>query len=365
MLEVRDDTKRYGALTAVSHVSFTVSPGEVLGYLGPNGSGQSTTVRMLAGLMPPTRGHILLDGAPALLRLARTAVLLFGAVLAATLVSYPIACRRLMATGAEGRAEAGGSGWSTRGARGLTLATGRHHHVRAVSQFFLTSLGRVDRLRFVLAVGFGVAIAWGVPSWLSLRSGLPETPRTELLSLSLSTMVFLLVALRVAAALPSDLGAAWVFEISALDRPRVRAAVERTLFALGVVPAVIVFATLYWWLWGVQIAVSHAAISVAVGILLTEILLWGFDVVPCSRRWNPESLNLGRWWPFYAAIFILFTVEIPSLELLLLGHPIASGLFASSVLALALLVRRRSSLQPPTSEDDTSAVCVPSILSLD
>ncbi|MCC7010227.1 MAG: ABC transporter ATP-binding protein [Acidobacteria bacterium] len=62
MLEVRDVSKRYGAFTAVRHVSFAVKPGEVLGYLGPNGSGKSTTVRMLVGLMPPTSGAILLDG---------------------------------------------------------------------------------------------------------------------------------------------------------------------------------------------------------------------------------------------------------------------------------------------------------------
>ena len=61
MLEVRHVSKRYGALTAVRDVSFAVTPGEVLGYLGPNGSGKSTTVKMLVGLMPPTRGHILLD----------------------------------------------------------------------------------------------------------------------------------------------------------------------------------------------------------------------------------------------------------------------------------------------------------------
>lgn len=62
MLEIRDVTKRYGALTAVSRLSFTVQPGEVLGYLGPNGSGKSTTVKMLTGMMPPTSGHILYDG---------------------------------------------------------------------------------------------------------------------------------------------------------------------------------------------------------------------------------------------------------------------------------------------------------------
>jgi ABC-2 type transport system ATP-binding protein len=62
MLEVRNVTKRYGAITAVRDVSFTVGPGEVLGYLGPNGSGKSTTVKMLAGLMPPSLGTIHFDG---------------------------------------------------------------------------------------------------------------------------------------------------------------------------------------------------------------------------------------------------------------------------------------------------------------
>lgn len=62
MLEVRDVTKRFGALPAVNHVSFTVAPGEVLGYLGPNGSGKSTTVNMLVGLLAPTGGTILFDG---------------------------------------------------------------------------------------------------------------------------------------------------------------------------------------------------------------------------------------------------------------------------------------------------------------
>lgn len=62
MLEVRSVTKRYGAITAVKDISFTVRPGEVLGYLGPNGSGKSTTVKMLAGLMPPSRGTICFDG---------------------------------------------------------------------------------------------------------------------------------------------------------------------------------------------------------------------------------------------------------------------------------------------------------------
>jgi ABC-2 type transport system ATP-binding protein len=62
MLELQDVTRRYGALTAVRRISFSVDPGEVLGYLGPNGSGKSTTVKMIVGLMPPSRGTVLFDG---------------------------------------------------------------------------------------------------------------------------------------------------------------------------------------------------------------------------------------------------------------------------------------------------------------
>lgn len=55
-LEVYGLTKKFGNFTAVDHVSFTVQPGEVLGYLGPNGSGKTTTIRMLCGLLTPNEG---------------------------------------------------------------------------------------------------------------------------------------------------------------------------------------------------------------------------------------------------------------------------------------------------------------------
>jgi ABC-2 type transport system ATP-binding protein len=50
-------TKRFGSFTAVDHVTFEVEPGEVIGYLGPNGSGKTTTIRMLLGLLLPTEGN--------------------------------------------------------------------------------------------------------------------------------------------------------------------------------------------------------------------------------------------------------------------------------------------------------------------
>lgn len=62
MLEVRSLTKCYSSVPAVDNVSFTIQPGEVLGYLGPNGSGKSTTVKIITGLLEPTRGTVLFKG---------------------------------------------------------------------------------------------------------------------------------------------------------------------------------------------------------------------------------------------------------------------------------------------------------------
>ena len=51
MLEVRNLYKRFNRIPAVDGVSFTIRPGEILGYVGPNGAGKSTTVKVLTGLI--------------------------------------------------------------------------------------------------------------------------------------------------------------------------------------------------------------------------------------------------------------------------------------------------------------------------
>jgi ABC-2 type transport system ATP-binding protein len=62
MLDAQSITKRYSTIPAVQNVSFTLNPGEVLGYLGPNGSGKSTTVKMITGLIQPSDGKIFFHG---------------------------------------------------------------------------------------------------------------------------------------------------------------------------------------------------------------------------------------------------------------------------------------------------------------
>jgi ABC-2 type transport system ATP-binding protein len=62
MIEAKGLTKYYGNFPAIENVSFEVKSGEVLGFLGPNGSGKTTSMRILTGFMPPTSGHAEIGG---------------------------------------------------------------------------------------------------------------------------------------------------------------------------------------------------------------------------------------------------------------------------------------------------------------
>jgi ABC-2 type transport system ATP-binding protein len=62
MIEVEGLTKRYGDFTAVNRLSFTVRPGGVLGLVGPNGAGKTSTLRSVAGIIPPNGGSIRIAG---------------------------------------------------------------------------------------------------------------------------------------------------------------------------------------------------------------------------------------------------------------------------------------------------------------
>jgi ABC-2 type transport system ATP-binding protein len=62
IVDVQDLVKRYGAITAVDHVSFQVNRGEIFGILGPNGAGKTTTLEMVEGLRVPDEGTAAVDG---------------------------------------------------------------------------------------------------------------------------------------------------------------------------------------------------------------------------------------------------------------------------------------------------------------
>lgn len=62
MIQLQNLTKRYGDFTAVAGIDLTVERGELFGLLGPNGAGKTTTLRMIAGILQPTAGTILIGG---------------------------------------------------------------------------------------------------------------------------------------------------------------------------------------------------------------------------------------------------------------------------------------------------------------
>ncbi len=61
-IETKNLSKRYGKLTAVNDLNLAIAPGMLYGFIGPNGAGKTTTIRMLAGLLEPSEGQILVNG---------------------------------------------------------------------------------------------------------------------------------------------------------------------------------------------------------------------------------------------------------------------------------------------------------------
>ena len=62
MIAVENLVKRYGSFTVVDGVSITVAPGQIHGFLGPNGAGKTTSIRIIAGLLKPTAGRVVVNG---------------------------------------------------------------------------------------------------------------------------------------------------------------------------------------------------------------------------------------------------------------------------------------------------------------
>ena len=300
---------------------------------------------------------------PQLVRLAGTAAMGVGVGAFATVMTYPLAYRRIVTAAVEQ-----GSGYTRAPvartiAAWLIRASGHASHVRAVMQFLLAALGRVEANRFVLAASLGIVVAWVMPGWLSMAASRPDAPRVLLLSVSYSAIVFLVFGLNIAASLPTDQKSAWMFDVTPPGRRHARAALERTMFFFGVVPALVIFVPLYGALWGLPFAATHGLFMLLMGVLAIQFALRRADGMPCAQPWDPQRLDLGRWWAAYLIGFILYTTKIPDVELALVDHPIGIAVFSLVTVFVAAMLRIRS-LRRRNLDIDTSAFAPGDVLSL-
>jgi predicted permease len=280
------------------------------------------------------------------------------AAIALTVATYPLAYGRVMRSAID-HVEAPAS-------RGvlidwLSRVLARDLTARAAARFTLTTFARVERHRFVLATALGAGIAWGTPGWLAFARAPHAPPSTLILSVPFSILFFGSIGLRVAAALPADVRASWIFDADPISWRAARLGLERVLVALGVVPVVVASTLVSWRVWGGATAITHAGFLASVGLLLVQILLWRMRGVPCASPWTPRPGRLRACWPLYLAALILVTSMLPAEERLLLSHPAPAFLLIVLYSAGAWLLRRSAIRRGPAVDDLAPTIVAPGV----
>ncbi len=176
-------------------------------------------------------------------------------------------------------------------------------------------------------------------------------------------MLFTLVGLRVAMSLPGDLKASWIFDVQAPPRREIRLVMERLLFVLGVAPMLIIFLPVHWHFWGVRVALMHFAFALAVSLLLIQLLLRGFDGMPCARVWRPERAKLRLMWPIFLIGFLWLANGMEAapghpdsaLELIAFHAPVFGAVLLSTLIAIAATLRWRAihQIAPPLNDNES------------
>ncbi len=303
---------------------------------------------------------------PAYRSLAATAVLAVGVVAAITFITYQLVYRRVMVRAAESSEGTGGARWLSAAFDWIARRVSRAPVRRAAAQFYFASIGRVERLRFVVAVMMGVACAWLAPALVAAiwqeRSPSPETT----FALSYAAMTLAVVGLRVAISMPADLRATWIAPMIDAPRRLLRSGLWRALFVTSVLPATLGFAVIHTAVWGARVAVVHTGLMVALGVLLVEAALWHLDDMSNQRPWRPEHAGLRTWWPAYLALFVTITGALPQLEWTFRDSLGSNAAMAGVLLIGAWLLRaahRRPYPSPPFEIE--TLVEAPGILKLD
>ena len=264
------------------------------------------------------------------------------------LLSYPLAYQRVVQDALVGAPVAARLGPVRRLMAFVPRLLARHHVTRATLQFAMATIGRMTLHRLVIAIALGIGAAFVVPVVsVNLNADLP-LPTPGMLSVSTLLMFCLLVALRVAIALPAELAGAWIFAMGDTATLRHRTAARRLLWVTGVLPPTLVAFAIFWVFWNFGVAWRHALLSIAIGGLLVELLLAGLKGVPCAEPYAPGGARLQSRWPWYLLLLVSLNIYIPQGEAMLLrgqyGVPIMAGVLIVDMLIVRLWADRRHRL---------------------
>jgi iron complex transport system ATP-binding protein len=151
MLEARDITVTYGSRRAVSGVSLTLRPGNVIAVIGPNGAGKSTLLRSLNGALKPATGEIILDERPLTTYSRRSVARRISVVAQEADLRFPVTVFEFVLGGRYAWASNSGWGWET--ARDVSVASEvlRETQLESLSGRLMNELSGGERQRAVLA----------------------------------------------------------------------------------------------------------------------------------------------------------------------------------------------------------------------
>lgn len=282
---------------------------------------------------------------PIMHSLARTAMLALALPVLITVIAYPIACRRVLLATVEG-GPSRARPWVRHVVTRLPAALAAALPTRAAIQFALATFSRVSRQRLVMSAGLGLGLAAITPialAWIARAPGPPTRRMTIALAAApLLLLVSIVTSLRIAASAPSELPARWVFAVAPSPPLAGRDALRRIMLALGVAPIALVSTGFWMAHLGIVPALGHGLVTLMAALILVEIETWGVASIPCTRPFDPGTLNLQARWPAYVLGLILFCGELPQAEVALLAVPFGIPILLLPMGALFLLLRRLS-----------------------
>jgi hypothetical protein len=288
-------------------------------------------------------------GAPVL---AATAVVATTAAVGTSIGLFLTTHARLMRRALESKDVARRGQFMTRAAAAITRALCRTTAARATFEMTLRTMARSRSHRLLMSAYVGVALAFIasgiVPLFLRRGWASFDTPSLEALAAPLMLSFFTLVGMRVAIAIPVEPRASWAVRIAEPpDRVSLVSGARAAMILVGVGPSVVLAFVSAMFFWGVVPAALHTFVCLALGLLLTEILLIGFIKIPFACTYLPGKSKIGTLWPLYVSGFITYTLSPATFELALLRRPLAMPLIVFTTLTigtsvlLAVIRRRR------------------------